>query len=123
MLAAFLAGVNRMPWRAFLIANAGGGIIWTAVFGIAAPQKADSDPVVDDNGDDRDRGQDGCGMITDRRNRNRDRATCRLYVACWGTGDLRPRDPSNRARPRRRGDRMRRDAIAVCIAEELPCLT
>ena len=34
MLAAFLAGVNRMPWRAFLIANAGGGIIWAAVFGI-----------------------------------------------------------------------------------------
>jgi membrane protein DedA with SNARE-associated domain len=30
MLAAFLAGVNRMPWRAFLIANAGGGIIWAA---------------------------------------------------------------------------------------------
>ncbi len=34
MLAAFLAGVNRMPWRAFLIANAGGGIIWAAVFGL-----------------------------------------------------------------------------------------
>jgi membrane protein DedA with SNARE-associated domain len=34
ILAAFLAGVNRMPWRAFLIANAGGGIIWAAVFGI-----------------------------------------------------------------------------------------
>jgi membrane protein DedA with SNARE-associated domain len=34
MLAAFLAGVNRMPWRAFLIANASGGIIWAAVFGI-----------------------------------------------------------------------------------------
>ena len=34
MLAAFLAGVNRMPWRAFLIANAGGAIIWAAVFGI-----------------------------------------------------------------------------------------
>src|SRR5262245_62010900 len=34
MLAAFLAGVNRMPWRTFLIANASGGIIWAAVFGI-----------------------------------------------------------------------------------------
>jgi membrane protein DedA with SNARE-associated domain len=34
MLAAFLAGVNRMPWRAFLVANACGGIIWAAVFGI-----------------------------------------------------------------------------------------
>src|SRR6266567_8826520 len=34
ILAAFLAGVNRMPWRAFLISNASGGIIWAAVFGI-----------------------------------------------------------------------------------------
>jgi membrane protein DedA with SNARE-associated domain len=34
ILAAFLAGLNRMPWRAFLIANAGGGVIWAAVFGI-----------------------------------------------------------------------------------------
>ena len=34
ILAAFLAGVNRMPWLAFLIANASGGIIWAAVFGI-----------------------------------------------------------------------------------------
>jgi membrane protein DedA with SNARE-associated domain len=34
ILAAFLAGVNRMPWRAFLIANASGGIIWAVVFGI-----------------------------------------------------------------------------------------
>jgi membrane protein DedA with SNARE-associated domain len=34
ILAAFLAGVNRMPWRAFLIANASGGIIWAAVFAI-----------------------------------------------------------------------------------------
>jgi membrane protein DedA with SNARE-associated domain len=34
ILAAFLAGVNRMPWRTFLIANASGGIIWAAVFGI-----------------------------------------------------------------------------------------
>jgi membrane protein DedA with SNARE-associated domain len=34
ILAAFLAGVNRMPWRAFLIANASGGIIWATVFGI-----------------------------------------------------------------------------------------
>src|SRR5437764_12075268 len=33
ILAAFLAGVNRMPWRSFLIANAGGGIIWAAAFG------------------------------------------------------------------------------------------
>jgi membrane protein DedA with SNARE-associated domain len=34
ILAAFLAGLNRMPWRAFLIANAGGGIIWATVFGV-----------------------------------------------------------------------------------------
>src|SRR5262245_8377849 len=27
ILAAFLAGVNRMPWRSFLLANAGGRII------------------------------------------------------------------------------------------------
>ncbi len=33
MMAAFLAGINRMPWRAFLVANAGGGVIWAAVFG------------------------------------------------------------------------------------------
>jgi membrane protein DedA with SNARE-associated domain len=33
ILAAFLAGLNRMPWRAFLIANASGGVIWAAVFG------------------------------------------------------------------------------------------
>jgi len=34
MLAAFLAGLNRMPWRAFLIANASGGVIWATVFGV-----------------------------------------------------------------------------------------
>ena len=34
MLAAFLAGLNRMPWRAFLMANATGGVIWAAVFGL-----------------------------------------------------------------------------------------
>ena len=34
ILAAFLAGVNHMPWRTFLIANASGGIIWAAVFGV-----------------------------------------------------------------------------------------
>jgi membrane protein DedA with SNARE-associated domain len=36
MLAAFLAGVNRMEWRRFLLANAAGGIIWTAGYGFAA---------------------------------------------------------------------------------------
>jgi membrane protein DedA with SNARE-associated domain len=33
ILAAFLAGVNRMPWGQFLIANAAGGILWASVFG------------------------------------------------------------------------------------------
>jgi membrane protein DedA with SNARE-associated domain len=30
---AFLAGVNRMPWRTFLIYNAAGGVLWTMTFG------------------------------------------------------------------------------------------
>jgi membrane protein DedA with SNARE-associated domain len=34
ILAAVLAGVNRMPWRSFLPANAGGAVIWAAVFGV-----------------------------------------------------------------------------------------
>src|SRR5665213_2581393 len=32
-LAAFLAGVNYMTWRRFLVFNAGGGVIWAAVYG------------------------------------------------------------------------------------------
>ena len=36
ILAAFLAGVNRMNWRRFLLANAAGGILWAAVFGLGA---------------------------------------------------------------------------------------
>jgi len=31
--AAFLAGVNRMPWPAFLIYNAAGGILWATIYG------------------------------------------------------------------------------------------
>src|SRR5690349_20362015 len=31
--AAFLAGVNHMPWRKFLFFNAAGGIIWAIVYG------------------------------------------------------------------------------------------
>lgn len=34
ILAAFLAGVNRMPWRSFLVANAAGAMLWAAVFGV-----------------------------------------------------------------------------------------
>ena len=36
IFAAFLAGVNRMHWRTFLIFNAAGGIIWSTLYGIAA---------------------------------------------------------------------------------------
>src|SRR5215468_4801365 len=33
ILAAFLAGVNHMPWRSFLIANAAGAVLWATSFG------------------------------------------------------------------------------------------
>jgi membrane protein DedA with SNARE-associated domain len=33
ILAAFLAGVNRMPWWTFLVANATGAVLWASVFG------------------------------------------------------------------------------------------
>jgi membrane protein DedA with SNARE-associated domain len=36
IFAAFLAGVNRMHWRRFLIFNAAGGIIWSTLYGTAA---------------------------------------------------------------------------------------
>jgi len=36
IFAAFLAGVNRMHWRKFLIFNAAGGIAWSTLYGIAA---------------------------------------------------------------------------------------
>jgi membrane protein DedA with SNARE-associated domain len=32
--AAFLAGVNRMPWPQFLLFNAMGGIVWASIFGL-----------------------------------------------------------------------------------------
>jgi membrane protein DedA with SNARE-associated domain len=34
--AAFLAGISRMRWRRFLVANAAGGIIWAGAFTVAA---------------------------------------------------------------------------------------
>ena len=34
ILAAFLAGVNRMPWRQFLCANAAGAALWASAFGL-----------------------------------------------------------------------------------------
>jgi len=33
ILAAFLAGVNHMPWRDFLVANAAGAVLWAGTFG------------------------------------------------------------------------------------------
>jgi membrane protein DedA with SNARE-associated domain len=36
IFAAFLAGVNRMHWRQFLVFNAAGGIIWSTLYGVAA---------------------------------------------------------------------------------------
>lgn len=36
IFAAFLAGVNRMHWRVFLIFNAAGGIVWSTIYGVAA---------------------------------------------------------------------------------------
>ena len=34
VLAAFLAGVNRMNWSLFLFANAAGGVLWASIFGL-----------------------------------------------------------------------------------------
>ncbi len=34
--AAFLAGTSKMRWRKFLAANASGGILWAAIFTLAA---------------------------------------------------------------------------------------
>jgi membrane protein DedA with SNARE-associated domain len=35
-LAAFLAGVNQMPWPRFLLANAAGAVVWASVIGLGA---------------------------------------------------------------------------------------
>jgi membrane protein DedA with SNARE-associated domain len=34
--AAFLAGISRMRWRKFLVANAAGGIVWAGIYTLAA---------------------------------------------------------------------------------------
>ena len=34
--AAFLAGVNRMPWGRFFVYNASGGIVWATLYGTGA---------------------------------------------------------------------------------------
>ena len=36
ILAGILAGMNRMPWRRFLIANAAGALLWSGVLGTSA---------------------------------------------------------------------------------------
>jgi membrane protein DedA with SNARE-associated domain len=36
VLAAFLAGVNRMEWNRFLLANAAGAVLWSLVYGLGA---------------------------------------------------------------------------------------
>jgi membrane protein DedA with SNARE-associated domain len=36
ILAAFLAGVNRMDWRRFLLANAAGAVLWASAVGMSA---------------------------------------------------------------------------------------
>lgn len=36
IFAAFLAGVNRMEWRRFLVANAAGGVAWSTLYGLTA---------------------------------------------------------------------------------------
>jgi len=36
MLAALLAGANRMPWLPFLLFNTAGSILWTCVYGLGA---------------------------------------------------------------------------------------
>ena len=35
-LAAFLAGVNQLPWPRFLVANAAGAVVWATIFGLGA---------------------------------------------------------------------------------------
>jgi len=34
--AAFLSGVNLMPWRRFVVFNAAGGITWSTIYGVGA---------------------------------------------------------------------------------------
>ena len=35
-LAAFLAGVNQMPWKRFFAFNVAGGVVWATSYGLAA---------------------------------------------------------------------------------------
>lgn len=45
--AAFLAGVNRMPWRKFFFFNAAGGIIWSVLYGVLAFELGQNLPLLD----------------------------------------------------------------------------
>ncbi|MEO7003398.1 MAG: DedA family protein [Ktedonobacterales bacterium] len=45
---AFLAGVNRMPWRAFLFWNAFGGIVWAICYGLLGYFLGNNLPVLAD---------------------------------------------------------------------------
>lgn len=45
--AAFLAGVNRMPWRKFFLFNAAGGITWSVLYGILAFELGKNLPLLD----------------------------------------------------------------------------
>lgn len=45
--AAFLAGVNRMPWPKFLLFNAAGGILWSILYGTLAFELGKNLPLLD----------------------------------------------------------------------------
>ena len=45
--AAFLAGVNRMPWRKFFVFNAAGGITWSVLYGVLAFELGKNLPLLD----------------------------------------------------------------------------
>ncbi|MCL5960327.1 MAG: DedA family protein [Chloroflexi bacterium] len=44
--AAFLAGLNRMPWPEFLLFNATGGILWAVIYGILGYKLAQNLPLL-----------------------------------------------------------------------------
>jgi membrane protein DedA with SNARE-associated domain len=45
--AAFLAGVNHMPWPKFLVFNAAGGILWATLYGVLAYMLGKNLPLLD----------------------------------------------------------------------------
>jgi membrane protein DedA with SNARE-associated domain len=44
--AAFLAGVNQMPWHKFLLFNAAGGIVWATLYGVLGYVLGDNLPLL-----------------------------------------------------------------------------